>query len=141
MKEDEEDAPALPAAKGTRVPAGRRAVVEKLWRAARRQLAAHEARLVDLPKGTAASEADAKTLATLARTVRELLALDADAALKPAGGAATDGADTADGSRQLAELRRQLARRLERIAAGGPGAGDAPADPLDDVAGTGGRPD
>ena len=77
MTDDEDDAPALPAAKGRRLPVGRKAVVTKLWRAAKRQLEAHEAHLDELPKGAAASESDAKALATLARTVRELVALEA----------------------------------------------------------------
>lgn len=125
MTDDEEAAPALPGAKGRRVPAGRRAVVDKLWRAARRQLAAHEAHLADLPRGTAASEADAKTLATLARTIRELLALEA-----ATGGQENRSADDvspAEGIRRVAELRKELGRRLEIIAAGDVGSVPAPA--------------
>ncbi|MBN9471059.1 MAG: phage major capsid protein [Bosea sp.] len=78
--ENDDSAPAPPAAKRKRAPRGRKAVIGKLWKAAQTQLEAHEAHLAELPAGTAASEADAKTLATLARTVRELVALDSAAA-------------------------------------------------------------
>lgn len=124
MTEEDDDAPALPAAKGKRMPAGRKAVVDKLWRAAKRQLAAHEGHLAELPKGTAASEGDAKALATLARTVRELLALEAATASQ--GAKAADDIDPAAGLRHVAELRQQLARRLEKLAAEEAGAASAP---------------
>jgi hypothetical protein len=125
MSEDGDDAPALPVAKGRRLPASRKVVVDKLWRAAKRQLSAHEEHLAELPKGTAASESDAKALATLARTVRELLALEAAAASQ--GAKPVDDADPAAGLRHVAELRQQLARRLERLAAEEAGAASAPA--------------
>ncbi len=115
MTDDDDDAPALPAAKGRRLPVGRKAVVTRLWRAAKRQLEAHEARLEELPKGAAAAESDAKALAVLARTVRELVALDGAAAsqeCKP-----TDELSPAAGLRHVAELRKELARRLEVLAA------------------------
>lgn len=124
MSEDGDDAPTLPAAKSRRLPASRKVVVDKLWRAAKRQLAAHEEHLAELPKGTAASEGDAKALATLARTVRELLALEAATASQ--GVKAADDADPAAGLRHVAELRQQLARRLERLAAEEAGAASAP---------------
>lgn len=114
MTDDDEDAPALPTAKARRLPVGRKAVVTKLWRAAKRQLDAHEARLDELPKGAAASEADAKALAVLARTVRELVALEAATATRE--NKATDDADPADGLRYAAELRKELARRLDALA-------------------------
>lgn len=125
MIDEEEAIPALPVAKGRRVPAGRRAVVDKLWRAARRQLASHEAHLAELPKGTAASEADAKTLATLARTVRELLALEAATGSQESKPA--DDISPAEGIRRVAALRKELGRRLEILAAGDAGAAVAPA--------------
>lgn len=115
MTDEDDDAPALPAARGRRVPASRKAVVDKLWRAAKRQLAAHEAHLAELPKGASASESDAKALATLARTVRELLALEAATASQ--GAKAADDSDPAAGLRHVAELRAELARRMERLIA------------------------
>lgn len=120
MSEDGDDAPALPDAKGRLLPASRKVVVDKLWRAAKRQLAAHEEHLAELPKGTAASESDAKALATLARTVRELLALEAATASQ--GAKPADDADPAAGLRRAAELRAELARRMERLIAEDPGA-------------------
>lgn len=120
MTDEDDDAPALPAAKGRRMPASRKAVVDKLWRAAKRQLAAHEAHLAELPKGAGASEADAKALATLARTVRELLALEAAAASQ--GAKPADDADPAAGLRRADELRAELARRMERLIAEDPDA-------------------
>jgi hypothetical protein len=114
MSEDE-DAPVLPAAKGRRLPASRKVVVDKLWRAAKRQLVAHEAHLDELPKGAAASESDAKALATLARTVRELVALEAATTIQE--GKSADDLSPAAGLRHVAELRKELARRLEILAA------------------------
>jgi len=115
MTDDEDDAAVKPAAKGRRLPVGRKAVVDKLWRAAKRQLVAHEAHLDELPKGAAASESDAKALATLARTVRELVALEA-ATATPEGQSADD-LSPAAGLRHVAGLRKELARRLEILAA------------------------
>ena len=115
MTDDEDDAAAMPAAKSRRLPVGRKAVVDKLWRAAKRQLVAHEAHLDELPKGAAASESDAKALATLARTVRELVALEA--ATSTQEGKSADDLSPAAGLRHVAELRKELARRLDILAA------------------------
>lgn len=114
---DDDDPPALPAPAGkpARVSTSRKAVVNRLWRAARRQLDAHEAHLDGLPEGAVASESDAKALATLARTVRELVALDASTTTRE--GKITDDADPTEGLRYAAELRKELARRLDALAA------------------------
>lgn len=112
--ETDETAPVRPAAKRKPAHRGRKAVISKLWKAAQTQLEAHEAHLADLPAGTAASETDAKTLATLARTVRELVALDAAAG---EGGKSEDEPSPAEGLRRVDELRRELARRMERLIA------------------------
>ena len=114
MSEDEDEAPATPALNKPRLPVGRKAVVDKLWRAAKRQLVAHEAHLDELPAGAAASEADAKALATLARTVRELVALEA--ATTGRDDTNTDGLSAEEGLRHVAELRKDLARRLDALA-------------------------
>ena len=116
MSDPDDDAPALPVAKGKRLSVARKAVVTRLWRAAQRQLDAHEARLDELPKGAAASESEAKALAVLARTVRELVALDA--ASPGREDKANDELSPAAGLRHVAELRKELARRLEVLAAG-----------------------
>ena len=116
MAEDESQAGERPAGpKPTGAADNRKRVVSQLWRAAKRQLDAHEEHLADLPKGSAASEADAKALATLARTVRELVAID-----EPASGRKdkqTDDLSAADGLRHVAQLREDLARRLEALVA------------------------
>jgi hypothetical protein len=122
MIDDEDDAPALPTAKRRVLPVSRKAVVTKLWRAAKRQLDAHERHLDGLPQGAPASEADAKALATLARTVRELVTLDAASGQ---GAKPTDDLSPADGLRHVAELRKELARRLEFIAGAGSDPGTA----------------
>jgi len=113
--ESDETAPVRPAAKRKPAPRGRKTVIGKLWKAAQTQLEAHEAHLAELPAGAAASETDAKTLATLARTVRELVALDSAAAGE--GGKSEDEPSPAEGLRRVAALRRELARRMERLIA------------------------
>lgn len=117
MAEDDSDAPqpATSATKPKQPVLSRKRVVSQLWRAAKRQLDSHEEHLADLPKGAAASEANAKALATLARTVRELVAIE-----EPQGGKRdkqTDDLSAADGLRHVAQLRQDLARRLEALAA------------------------
>jgi len=96
-------------------PVSRKAVVGQLWRAAKRQIDTHEEHLADLPKGTTASEADAKALAVLARTVRELVAIEEPPAVKK--DKRTDDPSAADDLRHVAQLRQDLARRLEALAA------------------------
>ena len=126
MTDDEDEAPALPVGKRRRLPVGRKTVVTKLWRAAKRQLDAHEAHLDGLPPGAGASEADAKALAVLARTVRELVALEATT--KSREDKADDELSPAAGLRHVAELRQELARRLDGIAGRGSPSGSATPD-------------
>lgn len=115
MAEDDSDTPpAVPAQKPKKPSISRKAVVGQLWRAAKRQLDTHEEHLADLPKGATASEADAKALATLARTVRELVAIEEPQAVKR--DKQTDELSAADGLRHVAQLRQELARRLEALA-------------------------
>jgi hypothetical protein len=124
--DNDEAAPATPVAKRKPAPRGRKAVISKLWKAAQAQLASHEAHLAELPAGTAASEVDAKTLATLARTVRELVALDSAATGE--GGKSEDDPSPAEGLRRVEAIRSELARRLAALAAEDAGAaGEAPA--------------
>lgn len=116
MADNDITAAAQPAAPKPKRPRfSRKAVVGQLWRAAKRQLDAHEEHLADLPQGEAASEAEAKALAVLARTVRELAAIDAPQAAKK--DKQTDELSAADGLRHVAQLRQDLARRLEALAA------------------------
>jgi len=101
--------------KSKRKAISRKAVVGQLWRAAKRQIDTHEEHLADLPKGTTASEADAKALAVLARTVRELVAIDEPQAARK--DKHTDDPSAADDLRHVAQLRQDLARRLEALVA------------------------
>jgi hypothetical protein len=95
-------------------------LVDQLWRTAAGQVAEIEQRLTKA--GTperadgAATERDAKTLAILARTVRELQAIDA---APPRHGPHEATEDTDDDSvpRDRDKLRDALAQRLERFAA------------------------
>lgn len=111
----DDDGPAAPAPKKAPASVGRKQMITKLWRAAKLQLETHETHLAELPSGQAASEADAKTLATLARTIRELLALDAAAAGQ--GAKSNDDLSPADGLRRIDAIRSELARRLAALAA------------------------
>ena len=113
---EEEAATPQPAAgpNSKRKAISRKAVVGQLWRAAKRQIDTHEEHLADLPKGTTASEADAKALAVLARTVRELVAIEEPPATRK--DKRTDD-PSADDLRHVAQLRQDLARRLEALAA------------------------
>jgi hypothetical protein len=92
--------------------------VDRLWLAAEVQVRAHEARLKGLGGQTAGAEAEAKSLATLARTLKELIELDNAAQ-------AADREDdnpndhTPDGAlSDIASLRSELARRLDGLRAG-----------------------
>lgn len=116
MAEQDGTTPQPPSqSKPKRATVSRRAVVGQLWRAAKRQIDTHEEHLADLPKGTTASEADAKALAVLARTVRELVAIEEPQAARK--DKHTDEPSAADDLRHVAQLRQDLARRLEALAA------------------------
>jgi len=128
MAEDDSKAspPTTSATRPKQPVLSRKRLVGQLWRAAKRQLDSHEQHLADLPKGAAASEADAKALATLARTVRELVAIE-----EPQSGKRdkqTDELSAADSLRHVAQLRQELARRLEALAARDAGEGAPGAD-------------
>jgi hypothetical protein len=101
--------------------ASRVELVERLWAAAEAQVRAHEARLKGLGSGDAGSEAQAKSLATLARTIKELIemdtaAIEVDRALEDVDNPheLEPGTALAD----LASLRAELQRRLEGIELG-----------------------
>lgn len=111
----------------TQLPARRR-VVARLWQTAERQVAEIETRLgagVD----AATLERDAKTFALIARTVRELVALDIDAHVsakeKRRAHACTEEAarlhsaqqGEAFSSRDIEDFRAELARRLAALRA------------------------
>lgn len=102
---------------------GRIELVDRLWQAAEAQVAAHEARLRGLAPGDAATEAHAKALATLARTLKELIELEA-AALEAERAEEDEHSDDADPDAaldSLEALRAELARRLAGLGAEGAG--------------------
>ena len=91
----------------------RKTLIRRLWRTADRQVSDIEARLIAAGGDAASLERDAKTLAVLARTVRDLVALDTETTR-------TDKAVQADahgdGPRDFEHFRRDLANTLERLA-------------------------
>lgn len=93
-------------------PRRRRDLVNRLWRAAERQVHEIESRLAGLSpeSGPAEAERDARALAVLARVLRELATLEArEAEMKlPDEEGAPQDADT---------FRRELTRRLEALRA------------------------
>ncbi|MDI4657342.1 terminase gpP N-terminus-related DNA-binding protein [Xanthobacter autotrophicus] len=116
-----------PAPGARRVAPGRGHLLARLWRAAERQLDEIEQRLASAvspeaaaaaspPRPAADAEKDARALAVLARTLRELSALEAEAQ-KSRKVKAED-----DAVRDLDTFRRELARRLDRLRADGAGA-------------------
>lgn len=99
-------------------------VIERLWRTAERQVAEIEARLVEAGGDAAALERDAKTLGVLARTVRDLVALNGQGKPK-AGAERPDGEQETEGEntpRDLDAFRRELAAKLAELGALEPGA-------------------
>ncbi|MFZ4533897.1 MAG: hypothetical protein ACOYOJ_19040 [Alsobacter sp.] len=109
-------------------PIGRETLVTRMWAAADRQVGEIEARFA-LPADPDAAERDARTLATLARVVRELV--QAGRATGAASGAAArrsrspQEADDDAPPRDLDALRDELARRLARLRAERDAAGAA----------------
>jgi len=113
-------------------PVRRETLVTRMWAAADRQIGEIEARFA-LPADPDAAERDARTLATLARVVRELV--QAGRASGAATGAASGAAarrsrspqETDDDAppRDLDALRDELARRLARLRAERDAAGPA----------------
>jgi len=92
----------------------------RLWRAAERQVAEIEARMHHAeaaggegPRPAADAEKDARALALIARTLRELVATEDAGA--PRGPAAKPAKAEDEPIRDLDEFRRELARRLERL--------------------------
>jgi hypothetical protein len=97
------------------LPAERVALVERIQAAAEREIAAVEQIIKTLgASDPAETEGAARTLASLARTLRELQQLD----IPTTGPAPTDDRPV---PRNLAELRHSLARKLEALVAGDAG--------------------
>ena len=101
----------------------RRRIVSRLWQTAEKQVDEVENRLAALRDDPQAMEREAKTLAIIARTVRDLVAIDEQA--EPSRPAEKRNDVAIDQSaRVLAEFRRELAERLEQLRheRAGPGA-------------------
>jgi len=111
------DKPRRTAATLRKVPARAR-LIARLWMTAERQVEAIEARLNALDNDSQAVERDAKTLAIVSRTVRELVAIDAEA--KSTKQKAEKPRD-ADSFRSIDDFRAELAARLEQLRREGEG--------------------
>ena len=97
-------------------PSGdRTALIKRMWRAADAQVQEIENRLLQDSRKPLERERDARMLAVLARTLRELAALDETKQRKQTAASADDEAVPRD----MDELRRSLARKLETLIAEG----------------------
>jgi hypothetical protein len=94
---------------------GRKALVARLWRTAERQVAEIEGRLAAAGLEVSERESNARTLAIVAKTLRELSAIDAGARTR--GKKAPTDKDDDPVPRNIDDLRRALARKLEAFAA------------------------
>ena len=92
---------------------GRRTLVTRLWRTAERQVADIETRLIEAGGDPATLERDAKTLAVLARTVRDLVAIDAE---QKRGAKADRNDDEKEAPRDFDQFRTELSETLHRLA-------------------------
>jgi AcrR family transcriptional regulator len=113
---------------GTRPPrrkSGRAALVARMWRTAERQVEEIEQRLKAAGLELTERESNARTLAIVAKTLRELVSLD-HANNAGAKEAVKDNDATAV-PRNVDELRRALARKLDAFVAGR--AARVPGDP------------
>lgn len=93
----------------------RKALVDRLWRAAERHVAGIEARLPSLEAEPDTMERDARTLAMLARMVRELSAAEAKPPRPATRRKPVKEADDDAPPRDIDAFREELARRLERL--------------------------
>lgn len=94
-------------------------VVKRLWRTAERQVRDIEDRILRNQQEPDERERDARTMAMLVKTLRELSTLDVSK-----GGNATDKDTTDDeGPRDIDEFRRELARRMDAFVASRSGGG------------------
>lgn len=97
--------------------AGSRAsLTTRLWRTAERQVREIEQRLTVAHQEPSERERDARVLSVLVKTLRELAAFDADAPDDKKRAETKDVND--DLPRDVDELRRELSRRLDAMAAG-----------------------
>lgn len=117
---------ALPQIKRTRIirrkpprpqrPRGdRAALVARLWKSAARQVADIDKRLRQAGIAPAERERDARMMAVMVKTVRELAALDAKGRAGGHDDRTRDGEPEHD-SRDIDEFRRELARKIDALA-------------------------
>ena len=101
----------------------RAALVTRMWRTAERQVEEIEDHMAAAGLEIADRESNARMLAIVAKTLRELIAVDEKARVKEA----TKDDDDDAPPRNIDDLRRALAEKLERFVAGTVGAvpGDA----------------
>ena len=95
--------------------ADRAALVKRMWRAADAQVQEIENRLLQESQEPLERERDARVLSVLAKTLRELSALDETKQRKQTAAPADDDSVPRD----IDELRRSLARKLEALVTGG----------------------
>jgi hypothetical protein len=95
----------------------RKSITRRLWLAAERQVREIEERLTTAHQEPAERERDARVLAILVKTLRELSAFDGgdNGTARPQSKDAHD-----DFPRDVDELRRELSRRLDSLAAENP---------------------
>lgn len=124
---DEPRGPEKRSSTPSRAPAGRKRLVSRLWRTAEQQVAEIEARLMQARDDPQALERDAKTLAIVTRTVRDLVSIDAEA--QQAGEKDRQEKDRIIASRaepspkSIAAFRAELALRLDQLRQERPGEG------------------
>jgi hypothetical protein len=94
----------------------RAALVSRMWRTAERQVEEIEDRLSAAGLEVAERESNARTLAIVAKTMRELTAFDESQ--KPQGKETAKDDDDNAVPRNVDDLRRELARKLEAFVAG-----------------------
>jgi hypothetical protein len=94
----------------------RAALVARMWRTAERQVEEIEDRLAVAGLDLAERESNARTLAVVAKTLRELVAVDE--AKQPRGKEGSKDDDDQAVPRNIEDLRQALARKLEAFVAG-----------------------
>ena len=92
----------------------RRLLVARLWRAADRQVRDIEQRLKGIGEEPPERERDARALAVLVKTLRELAAFDE---AHTAAQTRTDPDDDDTGPRDIDDFRRELARKMDALVA------------------------
>ena len=95
-----------------RIGGGRAALVARLWRAAERQVKEVETRINAVGLQPAEREGNARTMAVVVKTLRDLAAFDAAQSKQ-----GTDSEDDDPVPRDIDEFRRELARRIEALIA------------------------